>query len=145
MITILLMSAKTATLGLLKIKVFWSKGYDVIISTNDLTNKILSRDSYYIVDAVMRPKFGESSISMREVIMTSILWRFGQKKHFLGGVVLVQVQLFGAGTRYGLAILYQCEKRVKTKKHKVFWANSYVCRSYRGKTGRGTFLIPHPE
>ena len=73
MVTILMMSAKMATLGLLKIKVFWNKGYDVIISVHDVTNKILSRDSNYIVDVVMWPKFGNSRTSMREVIITSIL------------------------------------------------------------------------
>ena len=67
------MSAKMATLGLLKIKIFWNKGYDVIISVHDVTNKILSLDSYYIVDMVKWPKFDNSSISMREVILTSIL------------------------------------------------------------------------
>ena len=30
-VTILMMSAKMATLSILKIKVFWNKGYDVII------------------------------------------------------------------------------------------------------------------
>ena len=73
MVTILMMSAKMATLGLLKIKVFWNKGYDVITSVCDVTNKILSCDSNYIVDVVMWPKFGNSRISMREVIITSIL------------------------------------------------------------------------
>ena len=73
MVTILMMSAKMATPGLRKIKVFWKKGYDVIISVNDVTNKTLSRDSNYIVDVVMWPKFGNSSISMREVIINSIL------------------------------------------------------------------------
>ena len=68
-----MMSAKMATPGLLKITIFWNKGYDVIIPVNDVTNKILSRDSYYIVDAFMSPKFGNSSVSMREVITTSIL------------------------------------------------------------------------
>ena len=68
-----MMSAKMATPGLLKITVFWNKGYDVIISVDDVTNKILSRDSNYIVDVVMWPKFGNSSISMKEVIITSIL------------------------------------------------------------------------
>ena len=67
------MSAKMATPDLLKITVFWNKGYDVIIPVDDVTNKILSRDSNYIVDVVMWPKFGNSSISMREVIITSIL------------------------------------------------------------------------
>ena len=72
-VTILMMSAKMATPGLRKIKVFWKKVYDVIIFVNDVTNKILSRDSNYIVDVVMWPKFGNSSISMREVIITSSL------------------------------------------------------------------------
>ena len=40
MVTILMMSAKIATLGLLKIKVFWKKGYDVIISVYNVTNEI---------------------------------------------------------------------------------------------------------
>ena len=62
-----------ATQGLLKIPVFWNKGYDVIISVDDATNKFLSRDSNYIVHVFMWPKFGNYSISMREVITTSIL------------------------------------------------------------------------
>ena len=67
------MSAKMATPDLLKITVFWNKGYDVIIPVDDVTNKMLSRDSNYIVDVFMWPKFGNSSISMRKVITTSIL------------------------------------------------------------------------
>ena len=39
---------------------FWNEDYDV-------SNKILSRDSNYIVDVIMWPKFGNFSISMREV------------------------------------------------------------------------------
>ena len=70
------MSAKLATLGLLEIKVFRNKCYDVIISAYDVTNKVLSRDSNYFVDMVMWPKFGYSSISMKEVIITSILKGF---------------------------------------------------------------------
>ena len=69
----MMMSTKLVTLGLFKIKVFWNKGYDVITSVNDFTNKILSFDSNYIVDVVMRLKFCNSSIPMREVITTSIL------------------------------------------------------------------------
>ena len=81
-----MMSAKMATPGLLKITVFWNKGYDVIIPVDNVTNKVLSRDSNHIVDVFMWPKFGNSSISMREVITTSIL------SGFFWGVVLVQVQ-----------------------------------------------------
>ena len=69
----LMMSAKMATPGLLKKTVFWNKGYDVIIPVDDVTNKILSRYSNYIVDVSMWPKFGNSSISLREVITTSII------------------------------------------------------------------------
>ena len=72
MVRILMISAKMAAPVLLKIKVFWSKYYDIIISINDVTNKILSRDSNYIVDAAIWPKFGNSSISMRNVIIKSI-------------------------------------------------------------------------
>ena len=64
-----MMSAKMATPGLLKITVFWSKGYDVIVLVDDVTNEISLRDSNYIVDLFMWPKFG----SMREVITISVL------------------------------------------------------------------------
>ena len=57
-------------------------------------------------------------------------------------MVLVQIQLFATGTRYKLEILHQSVKRVKNKNQKVLGANSYVCRGYSGKTGRGP---PHPE
>ena len=66
MVTILMMSAKLATQGLLKIKLFWNKGYDVIILDSGVTNKILWHEPNYIVDVVMWSKFGNSSISLRE-------------------------------------------------------------------------------
>ena len=53
MLTILMMSAKLATPGLLKIKILHNKGYDVIIPDYNVTNKILLRDSNYIVDIAM--------------------------------------------------------------------------------------------
>ena len=54
-------SAKMATLGIIKIKLFWNKGYGGIISVHDVANKILSRESNYIVDVVMWPKFDKLS------------------------------------------------------------------------------------
>ena len=68
-----MMSVKMANSVLLKIKMFWNKGYDGIIPVNDVTSKVLSSDSNYIVDVFMWPKFGNSSISMKEVITMSIL------------------------------------------------------------------------
>ena len=73
MVTILMISAKMTTLGLLKVKVFRNKGYGVIISVYDVIIKNLSRDSNFIVDMVMWLKFGNSRTSMREVIIASIL------------------------------------------------------------------------
>ena len=79
MVTVFVMSAKVATLSLYKIKVFWNKGYDVIISVCNVTSKILSRNSNYIVDVVMWPKFANF---MKEVIITSILYGFDQNIFF---------------------------------------------------------------
>ena len=52
MVAILMMPAKLATLGLLKLKVFSNKIYDVIISVNEVTNNILLQDSNYVVDVM---------------------------------------------------------------------------------------------
>ena len=70
MVELLMMSAKLATLGLLKIKVIWNKGYDVINSLYDVISKILTRDWNDIAEMVIWSKFGNSSISMRDVIIT---------------------------------------------------------------------------
>ena len=48
-----MMSAEMATSGLFKITVFSNKGYDVIIPVDEVTSKILSRDSNYIEDVFM--------------------------------------------------------------------------------------------
>ena len=50
---VLMMSAKLATLGLLKIKAFCNRVYDVIISAYDVMNEILSRGSNYIEEVIM--------------------------------------------------------------------------------------------
>ena len=88
MVAILMMSAKMATLGLLKIKVCWNKGYEVKSYVHDVTNQFLLRDSNCIVDMVMIPKSGNSSIYIREVIITSMLYGFDQKKtlFLMGGL-----------------------------------------------------------
>ena len=82
MVVILMISAKLATQGLLKTKVFWNESHDVITSVNDVTKKILPSDSNYIVNVVMWPKFGNSNISMREVIIISVLSGFDQENRF---------------------------------------------------------------
>ena len=49
----LIITVKLTIAGLLKIKLWWNKSFDVIVSVHDVTNKILSRDSNYIVNDVM--------------------------------------------------------------------------------------------
>ena len=41
-----------------------------MIFVNDVTNKVLLRESNYIVDVVMLTKFGNSNVSMKEAIIT---------------------------------------------------------------------------
>ena len=53
MVVIRMMSAKMATVGFLKIKLFQNKDYGVIISVQDVTNKTFLSDSNYVVDVVM--------------------------------------------------------------------------------------------
>ena len=60
------MSAKMATLGLLEIKVFWNKGYDVIMCMRSPTK------CYHVTQIILQ-MFDNFSISMREVIVTSSL------------------------------------------------------------------------
>ena len=80
------------TPGLVKIKTIQNKGYNVIIVDDDVNNKILMRDSRYLVYVIMWPKSGNSSSSIREVIITSILEGFDQENQLFWGVALVQAQ-----------------------------------------------------
>ena len=73
MVALLMMSAKIATQGLLRIKIFLKKVYDAITFFLDVKKKMLSQNSNCIVDVVMWPKFGNSSVYIREAIIDSIL------------------------------------------------------------------------
>ena len=53
MVTILMVSTKMATLGLVTIKIFSKKRYDIIISVHDIIKKTLSGDSNHVIDMVM--------------------------------------------------------------------------------------------
>ena len=79
----LMMSVKLSALVLFKVNSLRKKVCDVTISLNDLTKKILSPHSKYIVDVAMWPKFDKSSVSMTEVIINSILWMIWLEKPIL--------------------------------------------------------------
>ena len=131
------MLAKLSILHLLKIKTF-KKSYDIIIFVHDVTNKV-SRDSNHTVNVVIWSRFGNSSISMREITKTSNICGFEQKSQI--SFIFVSREgcswfKFNNDNRYSLEVLQHCCKRVKTKSQKVLRINSNVCRTYRGKTGR---------
>ena len=56
MVTISMMSEKLTTSGILKIKIFRIKAYDIIILHYDVTNKVLSCDSIGMVDVAIFTK-----------------------------------------------------------------------------------------
>ena len=61
-------------------KIFHNKGYEVTISVKDFTKKLSSCDSDHIVEVVMWRKFGNSSFSRREVIITYFFLRISPEK-----------------------------------------------------------------
>ena len=146
----LMMSAKLANLSSLKKKVFCNKGYDVIISVCDVTNKISSPESNYTVDVVLWPKFGNSSIPHN----LNFIRMYSREANFFEGCPWFKLTKFikflcpwmslaQVCIRYGLEVLHQCGKRVTTKSQKIFGANFYVCGSYRGNICRGEPFWPH--
>ena len=77
---------------------------------------------------------------MREVIVTSILKRFDKKKQFFEGYFWFKFNNLGLALGMALKTKYQRGRKVKIKSQKFSGANSYICKSYKGKTGRGLFL-----
>ena len=127
MAAILMMSAILATLGLLKIKVFWRKGYDVIILS------MMSPSKFYDVTEILLQNWlcGSSLVTLA----------FLKQKSNVNFIrIRSEKQIFVMGAldwhRFDLEVSRQCGKSVKSKSQKVFGANSYVYRSSRGKTGR---------
>ena len=80
MVTILMMPAKMATPVLLKIKIFWKKfitsQFRYMTSPTEFYHVI----SNYNVNVVMWPRVCSSSISVREVIITSSFVRIWSEK-----------------------------------------------------------------
>ena len=141
MVTILMMSAKIAIPGLPKIKVFWNIGYDVIISVHEVTNKILSRYSNYIIDVVMWPKFGNCRISMRNAITTSILFYKDLTKNpaFFEGWCWFKFNNFGLALGTNLTF-YTSVLKGLTIKIRKFWRLNPTFVEVSG----GLFAPPSP-
>ena len=80
----------------------------------------------------MWPKFGNSSIFMKKVIITNIFVECSWFKfNNLGLTVGMDLKFYTS-----------VAKGLKLKEIKVFGGDSNVCRSYREKTGSGPFCSP---
>ena len=98
----------------------------------------------------MRPKFGNPSIFMREVIITSNLQGLDQKKlFFFDGWSWFKFNNLGMALGVTLKFYISVSKGLKLQVRKFRELKSYVCRRYSEKIGRGggTFwpAAPHPE
>ena len=143
-ITIFMMSAKVASARLLKLKIFWNKGYDVIVSVHGVTSRILSSDSNDMVDVIMLPKFGNTS-KERSYHNLNFIRTWPEKPLFFKSWSFDNL-----GLALGMALKFYTSlaKMLKIKSRKFWGTNSYVCRSCRKKAGkwrRGLFAPPHPE
>ena len=136
-----MISAKMATPVLLKITVFWIKGYIVIIPVDDVISKILSRDSIYILDVFMWPNFGNSSISMRKVITTSILQGFDQENAFFEGWSSLKFNNLGLALVTNLKFYTSVAKGWKLKVKK-FWGLICTFLEVTGEKLVEGFLCP---
>ena len=146
MVTILVMSAKMATPDFLKIKDFWKISHDFIISVHDVTNKTLSRDLNYNLYVVMSSNFGNSSISVREVIITSISWEFDKKNCFFQGWSWFKFNNLGLVLGTNLK-LYTSVKEGSKLKVRKFWRLIPTFAEVTGEklVGWGSFYLPHPK
>ena len=140
-----MMSAKMFTSGLLKIKVFWNKGYYVIYSVYDVTNKILSHDSNYIMDVVMWSKFGNSSICIREVIITSIYKDLTRKTAFFGGWSWLKFNNLGLARGTNLKFYTSLSKGLKLKVREFLGPILTFAEVTGEKLVGGLFASPYPE
>ena len=105
-----------------------------------LKYKILLQDSIYIADVFMSPKLDNSSISMKEVIITSILIKLTRTWFKFNNLELA----------LGIALKFYTSvgKWLKLKVRKCLGINSYICRSYKGETSRvgdGVGAFPHAQ
>ena len=122
---------------------FNKQGYDfdVITFVHDVTNKILSRGSNYIVDMVMWPMFGNSSISMREVIKPQFFKDLTWKTTFFERCSWFKINNLGLALGIVLKFYTNVAKELKLKVKK-FWGLIPTSVEVQGKSGRGAFLPP---
>ena len=137
------MSKKKDTQGLLKIKIFWNKDYDAIIFFPLCHKPKLIAWFKLNCWCGHVTKVFISSISIKNVIITSILYKFDQKNHFFVGWSWFQLSSLGLGLDMALKFYTSVAKGLKLKS-KIAGANFYVCKIYREKMVEVGICF-HPE
>ena len=141
-----MISAKMSTPDVLKITVFWKKGYDIIIPVDDVTGNNLSPDSNYIVDMFMLPKFRNSSFLWEKLLQPQFYKNLSRKTAFFEEWSRFKFNNLGLALGTNLKSYNSVAKGLKLKVGKFWGANFYLCRSYRRKTGKRTSPPQlHPE
>ena len=140
------MSLKMAPPGLLKITVFLNKGYDVIISVDDVTSKVLSRDSNYIVDV-----FCDQSLLtiafLWEKLSRSQFYKDLTKNHFFEGCPGFKFNNLGLALGTNLKVYTSVEKGLKLKVRKFLGLIPTFVEVTAEVLVRGPFCLTpfHPE
>ena len=116
-----MMSAKMDTPGLLKITVFWNKGYDVIISVDDINNKILWHNSNYIVDVFMWPKLATLAFLWEKLSQPQFYKPLTRKTTFFEGWSWFKFNNYGLAAGRNLKFYTSVGKGLKLIVRKFWW------------------------
>ena len=133
MVTIFMVSAKMATLGLLKIKVFWNK-----LRCHNFCS--WGQQKHFITRLRLHWRCGYNC----SISMITISYGFDQENPFFERWSWFKLNNLGLALAMTFKFYTSVAIGLKLTVRKFLEANSFVCRSYRGKTGRGSFS-PHPE
>ena len=116
--------------------------HNVMIYVHDVTNQILLLVSNYIADVIVWPKFRNSSIYMREVIINSILWEFDQKSHFFQKCSRLKFSNLELALGIVLKFYTSVAKGLKLKFRKFWGLNPTFVEVTGGKLVGRVFMTP---
>ena len=140
-----MISAKMATPGLLKITVFWNKGCDIIIPVDDVTNKISSCDSNYIVDVFMWPKLVTIAFLWERLSQPQFYNDLTRKAGFFEGWSWFRFNNLGLALSTNLKFYTSVAKGLKLKVKK-FWGLIPTFIEITGeKLVQGDLFAPSPS
>ena len=120
MVKILMMPAKMATPGLLKINIFWKKAYDVIIFAHDATNTISSRHSNIMYIWSCDPSLVTLAFLWKKLSYTQFYKDLTRKSTFFEGWSCFQLNNYGLALGTDLK-LYKSVAKGLTLKVRKFW------------------------